>query len=66
MAFAKFKKAVGKAAKKAGRGAANKVRAGAKKVGKQIPGYGEMTIGKDGKPRENAAGKSLRRVTRGK
>ena len=57
--------AVRKAAKKAGRGAANKVRAGARKVGKQIPGYGEMEYDKNRNLKQNKGGKSLRRVTRG-
>ncbi len=60
------KSAVKKAAKKAGRGAAKAVRGAAGKVGKQLPGYGEMTVDSKGNVRQNKAGKTLRGMTRGK
>lgn len=53
--------AVKKAAKKAGRGAANKVRGGSKRVAREVPGYGEIT---GSGVRENRAGRSLRGITR--
>jgi len=61
----KAKGAVKKAAKQAGRRAVGKVRAGAKKAGSQVPGYGEMYVNKDG-VKQNKAGRALRDVAKGR
>lgn len=55
--------AVKKAAKKAGRAVGKKAQAGAMKVARQVPGYGEVT---GSGVKQNRAGKVLRRIARGK
>ena len=56
------KGAVKKAAKKAGRG----LTAGTRKIGRAMPGYGELSVDSNREPKQNKAGKSLRKITKGK